>query len=148
MGEPLPLPSVIERTKRLKALEKWREKVDGRISDVEVRFSRLRQGYTDLHDAYVDNREVRKACKESVANLQYTMQTEIAYLQKEIEQLKKKDDEACLATVRNLETRMQKTTDALQKEIDQLKKKDDEVVYVKTEPAKKRKRQRIVRLKL
>ena len=119
MEAPPPSPSVSERTRRLEALEKWQKEVDGRISDVEVRFSRLRQQYDQLYHAYVDNQEVRKACKESVGNLERSMQREITNLKKEIARMKGAVDD------------------------------DGEVVYMKTVPASSgRKRPRSIRLKI
>ena len=88
MEAPPPSPSVSERTRRLEALEKWRGEVDGRIEDVEKRSGQLRQRYNKLCIAVEASQDVRKACKESVANLQSTMQREITNLKKEIDQLK------------------------------------------------------------
>lgn len=119
MEAPPPSPSVSERTKRLEALEKWREEVDGRIEDVEVRSGQLRKQYEQLYHAYVENKKVREACKQSVGNLQSTMQREIANLKKEIAQMKGTVDD------------------------------DGEVVFVKTVPASSgTKRPRSIRLKI
>ena len=103
MEAPPPSPSLSERTRRLEALEKWRGEVDGRIGDVEVRFSQLRQRYNKLCIAVEASQDVRKACKESVGNLQSTMQREITNLKKEIAQMKgtvDDDDEVVLMGVR------------------------------------------------
>ena len=132
MQAPLPLPDVFKRTERLEALENWRGEVDGRIGYVEVQFNRLRQGFTKLHDAVKASQDVRKACKESVGNLERSMQREITNLKEEIAR------KAYLATVGNLERSMQRKIDRLKEEIDQMKGvvDDDDVSYVKTVPAK------------
>ena len=146
MEAPPPSPSLSERTRRLEALEKWRGEVDGRIGDVEVRFSQLRQRYNKLCIAVEASQDVRKACKESVGNLQSTMQREITNLKEEIAR------KACKESVGNLQSTMQREITNLKKEIAQMKgtvDDDDEVVYVKTEPASSgRKRPRSIRLKI
>ena len=88
MQAPLPLPSGFERTERLKALEKWREEVNGRMNEMGRKSDNLRCQYEKLYNAYRDNSKVREACKETVANLRDTMQREIAKLKEEIDQMK------------------------------------------------------------